>query len=262
VTVIPFDATRFHSTAAHYDKRVPYPAALIQAIAERVGLQPGDAVLDLGCGPAPIAIALARLAMRVTAMDPNAEMLDAARAAAAPAGVEIELREGSSYDLSVATGRFRLVTMGRSFHWMDRVATLAARDTIIEPSGAIALLYDRRISATPDWPAIVSELAGQFASKHAEARQLRRTPAWAPHEAILLQSAFSQLQATGRIFAQTLTLDDIVGRTHSMSVTSPEALGDNAAAFEATLRQRLHDLAPDGTFAEIVAADAILAFRP
>ena len=46
-----------------------------------------------------------------------------------------------------------------------------------------------------------------------------------------------------------------------MSSTSPQALGDRAADFEAALRAELLAVAPDGKFREIVEANGLLAFR-
>ncbi len=47
-----------------------------------------------------------------------------------------------------------------------------------------------------------------------------------------------------------------------MSASSPEALGERREEFEAELRTALAALSPEGHFAEVVAAEAILAFRP
>ena len=47
------------------------------------GLEPGDAVMDLGCGPGLLAIPFAQAGMKVTAVDPEPEMLEAAGAARA-----------------------------------------------------------------------------------------------------------------------------------------------------------------------------------
>jgi len=261
---IPFEARRFRSTADYYARyRVPYPPVLIASVAERAGLEPGDPVLDLGCGPGILAVAFARLGMKVTAIDPEPEMLAAARAAAEAAGHAVDVREGSSYDLTPGLGRFRLVTMGRSFHWMDRPATLAALDELVVPGGAVALFHDQKVAALPDWPRPLAELAERFSPDRAESRRARRGGDWLPHPAVLLDSAFSAVETRGVVFRQALTADEIVGRAYSMSVTSPEALGDNRAAFEAELRGRLAELAPpDGVFREVVEAVAILAFRP
>jgi len=263
MTTIPFKPNRFRSTAAYYTRyRVPYPAELIAAVADRAGLKPGDRVLDLGCGPAQLAIAFARLGMNVMAMDPEPEMLAAAADDIADAGVAVELRQGSSYDLGQDLGRFRLVTMGRSFHWMDRPATLMALDGLIEPGGAVALFGDRRINSSEDWQGIVNRTQEQYSPEGSDARRARRSPDWLHHESVLLDSAFSELWTLGRPFAQQLTLDDILGRVYSMSVTSPETLGEGRETFETALRAELAVANPSGQFTEVVSAEAILASRP
>ena len=75
-------------------------------------------------------------------MDPTPEMLSAARALAG-ATPNIRFVAGSSYELGPALGRFHLVVIGRSFHWMDRVDTLNRLDAMIEPAGAVALFATR-----------------------------------------------------------------------------------------------------------------------
>jgi len=122
-----FKPRRFRTNVPFYARyRLPYPETLIARAAVAAGLRAGDQVMDLGCGPGLLAIPFARLGMAVTAVDPEPEMIEACRAAAGEAGVMLDLRIGSSYDLP--PGSFRLVTMGRSFHWMDREATLVALD--------------------------------------------------------------------------------------------------------------------------------------
>ena len=174
----------------------------------------------------------------------------------------IELVQGSSYDLGPQLGSFSLVTMGRSFHWMDRLPTLAALDKLLEPGGAVALFHDRKISSEPDWRAVLGELSNKYSPERQLGREKRGEPDWRHHESVLMQSALSAVESRGLVFAQDLDIDAIVGRVYSMSVTSPEALGEQRAAFEAELRAGLAALAPDNRFREIVAAEAIIAFRP
>ena len=262
MVAIPFKPRRFRSTAEYYARyRVPYPPELLEAVAARVGLEPGDRVLDLGCGPAMLAIGFARLGMATTAVDPEPEMLEAARAAVRGAGLGVDVVQGSSYDLGPHLGRFKLVTMGRSFHWMDRPATLATLDRLIEPRGAVALFHDRRISSSGDWQGLIIKATEQHAPEGTVARRIRRSPDWDPHEGVLLASAFCRVETMGRVFAQTLGVEEVLGRAYSMSASSPETLGANQTAFEAAVRRGLAEINPEGRFTEVVEANAIIAFR-
>jgi len=261
---LPYEPNRFRSTAAFYGRyRVAYPQALIARVAERCGLAAGDAVLDIGCGPGPLAIGFARLGARATGLDPEPEMLAAAAAEADRVGVDISLVEGSSYDLSSAFGRFRLAVMGRSFHWMDRPATLAILDRMIEADGAVVLFGDRRIAMPgPDWRAVHKQLLETHAPKQAALRRAHHGDEWLPHEAVLLASPFAALETLAVVIDQTLDIEAVVGRISSMSGSSPEALGPRRAAFEAELRAGLAAAAPDGRFREIVEVRAVVATRP
>ena len=259
---VPFEPHRFRSTVPYYGRyRVPYPEQLITCVAERCGLERASHVLDLGCGLGQLAIAFARLGSTVTAIDPEPSMLAAARERAAAAGVSLKTIEGSSYDLQPALGHFRLVTLGRSFHWMDRAATLAVLDRMIERGGAIALFGDKRIEARgADWRSLVERLQEEFVpALAAERRERKQTEE--PHEVVLLRSAFSSLERHGVIVTRRLGADDIVGRTYSSSTTSPEALGERRPAFERALREGLAGLSPAGEFSDIVEVNALLARR-
>ena len=102
----------FQGLVAHYERyRLTYPQRLIQRVAGLLGLKPGDAVLDLGCGTGMLATGFAGLGMAVTAMDPEPEMLAATGAAARAQGVAVTAIPGGSQDLTPAMGPFRLVAM-------------------------------------------------------------------------------------------------------------------------------------------------------
>src|SRR5713226_1468569 len=157
--------SRFGSTASFYAKfRSRYPAALLDEIATRCGLDGTGRLLDLGCGPAFIAIAMAPHFSEVVGMDPAPEMLEVAAREAAAAHVPVTLIHGSSADLGQHLGRFRMAAMGRSFHWMDRDATLVALDELIEPNGAVAVLGEHHTNAPensfkPVWDSIIKKWA-------------------------------------------------------------------------------------------------------
>ncbi len=261
--VVPFEPRRFHSTVPFYARfRVAYPDGLIRAVAAAVGLRPGMRVLDLGCGPGLLAIPFAHLGAAVTAVDPEPDMLEAAAAAAAAEGATIEFRRGSSYDLPIDGGPFRLAAIGRAFHWMDRTATLRTLDAQIEPDGAVALFAERHPATCENaWREALDAVASRFGQDDADHRRERDAPGYRSHESVLLDSPFPVLTGHAVTVRRTLDADDIVGRALSRSTTSPERLGPRAAEFEAALRAQLEAASPDGRFTEIVELTALVARR-
>jgi len=195
IAPVPFQPRRFQSAAQHYlGGRPPYADRLIALVAEHCRLRRTDRLLDLGCGPGPLAIAFAPLVGSVLAIDPEPEMLRIAASAAAEAGVTVEFVAGSSYDLGTQLGRFRLVTIGRAFHWMDRVETLRRLAEIVEPDGAIALFGDDH-PRVPDnrWQRDYKALIERYAEGDTVRAQVK-SPDWVPHEAVLLDSPFAALE--------------------------------------------------------------------
>src|SRR5262249_49406794 len=186
-----FGLDRYRSAAAHYEQgRVPYASALIHRVAEVTGLGSRHRVLDLGCGPGPLARSFAPLAGEVVAIDPAPEMLTAARALAGQAA-NIRFLAGSSYDLEPSLGQFHLVVMGRSFHWMDRVDTLKRLDRMIEPAGALALFHDSAPAVPANaWQKVWHDIRERYEPKTGPHQH---DPNWIRHETILLDSPFPRL---------------------------------------------------------------------
>jgi SAM-dependent methyltransferase len=253
-TPTPFDPTRYRSAAAHYEQgRVPYAPALIRRVAEVTGLGPQHRVLDLGCGPGPLARGFAPLAREVIAIDPSPEMLAEARTLAGPVA-NIRFLAGSSYDLDPALGPFHLAVMGRSFHWMDRVDTLRRLDRMIDAAGAVALFHDSAPAIPANaWRKVWNGIRERY---EPNTGPHDRDPDWIRHEAILLDSPFARLESFGVIERRAIDVETLVQRALSMGSTSPAHLGEKAAAMVAELRAALADVRE-----EVVETAALVAWR-
>lgn len=258
-----YDPHRFRANVPFYARfRLGYPQPLIARVCALTGLSPGDRVLDLGCGPGLLAIAFARAGMSVTAVDPEPMMLEALRRLASEAGVAIDIREGSSFAMPPAIGPFKLVAMGRSFHWMDRPRTLRTLDSLVLPDGGVALFHDKHPSTAENrWHVTMRDVANVYGrSNSAHVRERERLD-YRSHESVLLDSAFSRLEGASTFLKRELGVDDIVGRAFSLSSLSPEKLGARAPEFERDLRHALSLLSPDGRFTEIAELTALVALR-
>lgn len=259
-----YDPRRFQTTVPFYARyRLGYPDLLIRRVIERVGLKAGDAVMDLGCGPGLLAIPFAKAGMAVTGVDPEPEMLVAAKEASHAAGVRVALEQGSSFDMPPGIGLFKLVAMGRSFHWMDREATLQILDGMIVPGGAVALLHDVHTKTVENrWRRMLQDIGNEFGRERAFHVEARENPDFQSHESVLMNSVFAHLERVSVFIRVERTPDDIVGLAYSLSTSAPQKLGERRAEFEARLREELAKLSPEGHFSEIAEMTALIATRP
>src|SRR5262249_33996460 len=131
---------RFATTALFYEKlRPPYPTEFFSEVARQLKLSRQHALIDLGTGPGLLALGFAPYVGRITGVDPEPEMLAAAKEAAARAGASLTLIEGKAETLPDEIGAFDLVTIGRALHWMERAPTLARLERLVAPDGVIAV---------------------------------------------------------------------------------------------------------------------------
>lgn len=91
---------------AHYDRTIRFwtrEALWREMLVRRINPQPGDTILDVGCGTGSLAIHLKVRcpAARVVGIDPDPEALSIARGKADQAGVDVSLRRGFARDLGL-----------------------------------------------------------------------------------------------------------------------------------------------------------------
>jgi len=255
-----FEPRRFRSAAAHYRAGRPgYAPLLIRRVARFCGLSPSSRVLDLGCGPGLLAVAFAPFAAEVVAMDPEPEML----ARVAEQGVRnVTPRRGSSYDLGPELGRFRLTTMGRSFHWMDRADTLRRLDALLELGGAVAL-FDTNHPDLPDnaWAAEFRALCRHYADDEPP-QPPHRSAGWVRHEAALLNSPFRHVEVAAVIERRCVPAESLIDRALSRSSISAARLGERVGALSAEIAALVGPRAVEGMLTEVVESRALIAFRP
>jgi SAM-dependent methyltransferase len=239
--------------------RPAYPPRLFRRIAGLARLDASHRAMDLGCGPGQVAIGLAPYVGSVVAVDPEPEMLRLAGEHAATAGLAIELVRGSSYDLGPDFGSFRLVAMGRSFHWMDRVEVLRRLDAMIEPGGSVVLLHDDHPDSPENaWHATYRAILARYADDDVAKRVRSR---WAGHSAVLAASPFRNLRRLRAFDRTRITLDALILRTRSMSSVARSRIGARADDLAAEVRAAMAPFAPDGSLPELIASTALIASR-
>jgi len=257
----------FKSTASYYARYRPgYPAELFAFLRDWFVLDGSQRVLDLGCGTGQLAIPLSTMAAEVLAVDPEPEMLaEGAKLAAEQGARNIRWIRASSYDLAaldLGPGTLNLVTMGQSFHWMNRDQTLADLDPLVAPAGAIVLVGGGKPVVRPTWADAIDAAIERWLGPQRRAGSGTYQHPTERHPEILARSPFSHVER--HLFGWRLerTLDELVGLQYSHSYAAPALLGDHKAAFDADLRHALAQVNPSGVFAEDVQAEVFIATHP
>ena len=239
---------RFASTVPYYESaRPPYGAGFFAAVAEQLGFDRSQRLLDVGSGPGLLAIGFRPYCREVLGVDPEPAMVEAARVAAKRAGVAATFIEGRFEDLAPKLGAFDIVTIGRAIHWLDPEPARAALDRAAAPGGRVLVcgawsVKDGRNSWLDAFNAVRDRWKGERPAHD--------------HDAFFADGRFV---STGTIRVEAtyaVPVERFADRLLSMSTSSPERLGDEIPAMRSAMRQALAPFAADGVIEDIVEAQA------
>ncbi len=238
---------RFESTVATYGRaRQPYSRAFFAEVAEAIGLDGRQRLLDVGTGPGLLAIGFASACRTVTGVDPEPAMIEAAKAAAARAGVRLSAFVGRLEDMPDAPD-FDVVTIGRAVHWLDAETDLRKLERIVAPRGAVVVC---RADSVKDGR---NPWLGAFTSVR---RSFGETRAKRDDSSFFAGGRFRRAATITVETTYLLPIALFADRILSHSTTSPQTLGPRAAEMRDAVGEALATYATGGLIDDIVAARA------
>lgn len=140
---------RFSGRVEAYVKFRPgYPAALVQTLLQKTGLEAGARVADIGSGTGIFTQLLLDQGLRVFAIEPNADMRNAAEAlfAGYPHFTSID---APAEHTGLADNSLDLITAAQAFHWFNNATTKTEFRRILKPDGKLALIWNKRDVSQP-----------------------------------------------------------------------------------------------------------------
>jgi SAM-dependent methyltransferase len=133
--------TVFDQVAGDYDRHRPtYPEQLVDRACQLAGLEHGDQVLEIGCGTGQLTRGLVARGLRVTAVEPGAQLAALARQRLRGLGGELELVDARLEDARLPRARFRAVFSASAIHWVDPDVGWRRAAEALVPGGTLALI--------------------------------------------------------------------------------------------------------------------------
>ena len=138
----------YERIANEYDHRIPGRTPLDHRFTDTemrflLGrVQPGDAVLDMGCGTGRFSVPMAELGADVTGYDISPAMLEQLRATASERGLRVDAREGDMADLPYGDETFDVVTSMLALMHIpvaDREQVFLEVSRVLRPGGRFVL---------------------------------------------------------------------------------------------------------------------------
>jgi trans-aconitate methyltransferase len=250
------------TTAAYYARyRRGYPDQIISAVVDRLGLNSGDAVIDLGCGTGLLSAPLAQRVRVVVGVDPEPDMLVEARRGLDPAtSSRVVWVLGSDADLPALAllrgeGGWGAITVGQAMHFMDHPTLCARARSMLRPKGGLAIISNGipLWHQNSDWSrALRCALEDWFQKPSTSTCGTAEVDRARYHDA--LSAAGFTVHEVSYDYEAQITLDDIVGGL--LSAISPTDVPEEQRD---DFTQRIAQALPEGaSFTEAVPVTALI----
>jgi SAM-dependent methyltransferase len=130
----------FDEIAEDYDRHRPtYPDVLVDRACEGVGIGPGAAVLEIGCGTGQLTRSLLARGLRVTAVEPGQQLIARARDQCNGVG-DVQFVNARLENASLPRARYSAVFSASAIHWADPdVSWRKSADALVD-GGSLALV--------------------------------------------------------------------------------------------------------------------------
>jgi SAM-dependent methyltransferase len=177
------EIARQHWLAQRYAENAAFVPALGMPVLELLRPQPGERILDLGCGDGVLSAKIAAAGARVVAVDAGPDMVAAARSR----GLDARVMDGQKLAFDRA---FDAVFSNAALHWMgDQEAVLAGVFRALKPGGR----FVAEMGGHGNVAAILVALGAVLARRGLDARRLSpwRFPSAAAYRGKLEAAGFT-----------------------------------------------------------------------
>lgn len=121
--------------------RAGFPESLFERLALHGIGRADQRIVDLGTGTGSLARGFARRGARVTGVDLDPRMLDAARQLDRELGTHVDYALARAEATGLDTGCAEVVSAGQCWHWFERVAAAHEAARLLRPDGQLVIAH-------------------------------------------------------------------------------------------------------------------------
>lgn len=262
-----YGQTLFQGTSDYFAKYRPvYPSGVIRRLVKRFQLDGTGCLLDLGSGTGQLTYRYADWFESIIGLDTQPEMIEVSKRLSEELRIpNIEWVQEKAEDFLAGNSQrsFQLVTMAKSFHWMDREEVLHLLFPMVTPGGGIAIIDDYEESPILEpWQQTMQAVVGKWYGSQRRAGATTFKSLEKYHEKVVEASKFELEIHRLPTREVTWTIESIIGHHYSTSYGAKRFLGGNAGAYEKELTSALLKLNPEGIFKEKKTVTIILGVKP
>ena len=191
MTIDRVAATGFQAGADAYERARPgYPPDAVGWLLDRLQIEPGSRVVDLGAGTGKLTASLVDAGAHVVAVEP----VEAMRSHLAGALPGFTIVAGTAEAIPLASGVMDSVVAAQAFHWFDAARSLSEIHRVLAPAGRLGLMWNAR-DRSKAWVEAMSEIVDAYG----DAIRRHETGGWrsafpAPGFGALEERVFSNVQ--------------------------------------------------------------------
>ncbi len=206
---------RFSQRATYYARYRPtYPDEAITKVIANLGNYNTPTAADIGAGTGISARLLASQGINVMAIEPNAEMKQAAIA-----HPQVKFITGTAEQTNLPDKSVDLVTAFQAFHWFNPELALLEFHRILKPSGRLAIIWNHR-NRKDGFTQEYSQVLKSASKDHPAEKEKRRKSISFLEES----SYFINFRYCAIPHQQQLDLPGLMGRTQSASYIPVEGI--------------------------------------
>lgn len=231
---------RFTNRVDAYVKYRPtYPKEAIDYLYETVGFRPESEVADVGAGTGIFSKLLVERGSRVTAVEPNRAMREAAERTLS-GKPNFRAVAGAAEATGLADRSVDFITCAQSFHWFDRSAAQTEFRRILKPGGKAVLIWNTRLTHGTPFLERYEMLLHRYGSDYGQVNHRNVS-----REALLAFFRKDGMREARFAISQLFDFDGLSGRLLSSSY-SPQPGHPHYEPMMAELRAIFDDCQQDG----------------